>query len=166
MTHTAKYGYTERVSFSMIPQVLELPDLIAVQKDSYEWFLKEGLKEVFDDYKLDSEKKSTLLNEVELNIKDLDTTYKKRLKDYIDSTKMTSNRYKTNNEKIDPQNQTIDETIIAMHSEAKDHQPGIPHRQRTKVRKRKAWLSAGGYSRASAPLCAFQPERLECQKAF
>ncbi|WP_425539747.1 DNA-directed RNA polymerase subunit beta [Microaceticoccus formicicus] len=49
MTHTAKYGYTERVSFSRIPQVLELPDLIAVQKDSYEWFLKEGLKEVFDD---------------------------------------------------------------------------------------------------------------------
>ena len=49
MTHTEKYGYTERVSFSRIPQVLELPDLIAVQKDSYEWFLKEGLKEVFDD---------------------------------------------------------------------------------------------------------------------
>lgn len=49
MTHTVKYGYTERVSFSRIPQVLELPDLIAVQKDSYNWFLKEGLKEVFDD---------------------------------------------------------------------------------------------------------------------
>ncbi|MDO5689958.1 MAG: DNA-directed RNA polymerase subunit beta [Tissierellia bacterium] len=49
MTHTVKYGYTERVSFSRIPQVLELPDLIAVQRDSYDWFLEEGLKEVFED---------------------------------------------------------------------------------------------------------------------
>ncbi|MDO5718220.1 MAG: DNA-directed RNA polymerase subunit beta [Tissierellia bacterium] len=49
MTHTVKYGYTERVSFSRIPQVLELPDLIAVQKNSYKWFLEEGLREVFND---------------------------------------------------------------------------------------------------------------------
>lgn len=37
------------MSYSRIEEVLELPDLIEVQKNSYEWFIKEGLKEVFDD---------------------------------------------------------------------------------------------------------------------
>jgi len=37
------------MSYSKIDEVLELPDLIEVQKKSYEWFLNEGLKEVFDD---------------------------------------------------------------------------------------------------------------------
>lgn len=49
MTHTEKYGYTERVSFSRIPVVEDLPDLIKVQKESYNWFINEGLTEVFDD---------------------------------------------------------------------------------------------------------------------
>lgn len=49
MAHKELFGYTERVSFSRIPQVLELPDLIAVQKEGYKWFLEEGLKEVLED---------------------------------------------------------------------------------------------------------------------
>ena len=39
----------ERYSFASLPETLELPDLIAVQRESFEWFLKEGLKEAFDD---------------------------------------------------------------------------------------------------------------------
>jgi len=38
-----------RMSYSRQKEVLEMPNLIEVQKDSYQWFLKEGLKEVFDD---------------------------------------------------------------------------------------------------------------------
>ena len=38
-----------RMSYSRQKEVLEMPNLIEVQKNSYEWFLKEGLKEVFDD---------------------------------------------------------------------------------------------------------------------
>jgi len=40
---------TTRHSYSRIAEVLEMPNLIEVQKNSYQWFLKEGLKEVFDD---------------------------------------------------------------------------------------------------------------------
>ena len=42
-------GETVRMSFSRIDEVLEMPNLIEVQKDSYQWFLDEGLKEVFKD---------------------------------------------------------------------------------------------------------------------
>ncbi|MCD7750203.1 MAG: DNA-directed RNA polymerase subunit beta [Lachnospiraceae bacterium] len=42
-------GKNMRMSYSRQKEVLEMPDLIEVQKDSYNWFLKEGLKEVFDD---------------------------------------------------------------------------------------------------------------------
>ena len=42
-------GKNTRMSFSRINEVLEMPDLIEVQKNSYEWFIKEGLKEVFKD---------------------------------------------------------------------------------------------------------------------
>ena len=38
-----------RMSYSRRKDVLEMPNLIEVQKDSYQWFLDEGLKEVFDD---------------------------------------------------------------------------------------------------------------------
>lgn len=38
-----------RMSYQRQKEVLEMPNLIEVQKDSYQWFLKEGLKEVFDD---------------------------------------------------------------------------------------------------------------------
>jgi len=40
---------TTRHSFSRIPEALGMPDLIEVQKNSYQWFLKEGLNEVFND---------------------------------------------------------------------------------------------------------------------
>ena len=42
-------GKNVRMSFSHINEVLEMPNLIEVQKKSYEWFLQEGLKEVFKD---------------------------------------------------------------------------------------------------------------------
>ena len=42
-------GKAMRMSFSRQKEVLEMPNLIEVQKDSYQWFLNEGLKEVFDD---------------------------------------------------------------------------------------------------------------------
>ena len=42
-------GKNTRMSFSHINEVLDMPNLIEIQKNSYDWFLKEGLKEVFDD---------------------------------------------------------------------------------------------------------------------
>ena len=44
-----KTGKSFRMSYSRQKEVLEMPNLIEVQKDSYQWFLDEGLKEVFDD---------------------------------------------------------------------------------------------------------------------
>ncbi len=42
-------GKSMRMSYSRQKEVLQMPNLIEVQKDSYQWFLDEGLKEVFDD---------------------------------------------------------------------------------------------------------------------
>ena len=42
-------GKNTRMSFSRIDEVLDMPNLIEVQKNSYKWFLDEGLKEVFQD---------------------------------------------------------------------------------------------------------------------
>lgn len=42
-------GRNERMSFGKIDEVIEMPNLIEVQKKSYQWFLEEGLKEVFND---------------------------------------------------------------------------------------------------------------------
>lgn len=42
-------GKSMRMSYQRQKEVLEMPNLIEVQKDSYDWFLKEGMKEVFDD---------------------------------------------------------------------------------------------------------------------
>lgn len=44
-----KLGNNTRMSFSRINEVLDMPNLIEVQKNSYNWFLEEGLKEVFRD---------------------------------------------------------------------------------------------------------------------
>ena len=44
-----KSGKGMRMSFARHREVLEMPNFIAVQKDSYQWFLDEGLKEAFDD---------------------------------------------------------------------------------------------------------------------
>lgn len=49
MVHPVKYGKRVRMSYSRIEEILELPDLIEVQKESYKWFIEEGLKEVFED---------------------------------------------------------------------------------------------------------------------
>ncbi|MGX7196377.1 DNA-directed RNA polymerase subunit beta [Enterococcus olivae] len=48
--HVVKYGkHRERRSFARISEVLELPNLIEIQTDSYQWFLDEGLREMFED---------------------------------------------------------------------------------------------------------------------
>ncbi len=44
-----QYGKNTRMTFAKINEISEMPNLIEVQKDSYDWFLKEGLKEVFND---------------------------------------------------------------------------------------------------------------------
>ena len=44
-----KSGRSSRMTYSRQKEVLQMPNLIEVQKDSYQWFLDEGLKEVFDD---------------------------------------------------------------------------------------------------------------------
>ncbi|MBG9981263.1 DNA-directed RNA polymerase subunit beta [Facklamia sp. DSM 111018] len=48
--HVVKYGKkAERRSYARIDEVLELPNLIEIQTDSYQWFLDEGLKTMFED---------------------------------------------------------------------------------------------------------------------
>ena len=47
--HPVRTGKSVRMSYSRQKEVLKMPNLIEVQKDSYQWFLKEGLKEVFAD---------------------------------------------------------------------------------------------------------------------
>ncbi len=49
MVHPVKLGRTTRMSYSKIEEVLEMPNLIEVQKNSYQWFLDEGLREVLRD---------------------------------------------------------------------------------------------------------------------
>ncbi|MGI5852141.1 MAG: DNA-directed RNA polymerase subunit beta, partial [Caldicoprobacterales bacterium] len=49
MVHPVKMGKKTRMSYSRIDEVLEMPNLIEVQKRSFQWFLEEGLKEVFND---------------------------------------------------------------------------------------------------------------------
>ena len=44
-----KSGRSSRMTYSRQKEVLQMPTLIEVKKDSYQWFLDEGLKEVFDD---------------------------------------------------------------------------------------------------------------------
>ena len=43
------YGDAMRMSYARVKEVLDMPDLLALQTDSYKWFLEEGLYEVFDD---------------------------------------------------------------------------------------------------------------------
>ena len=48
--HLVQYGqHRQRRSFARIQEVLELPNLIEIQTASYDWFLKEGLREMFRD---------------------------------------------------------------------------------------------------------------------
>ncbi len=86
-------GKNVRMSFSRIDEVLDMPNLIEVQKNSYKWFLDEGLKEVFKDvsgitdytgnlvldfvdYKLDVDKPNYSVEEC----KERDATYAAPLK--------------------------------------------------------------------------------------
>ncbi len=92
MVHPIKLGKNERMSYSKIDEVLEMPNLIEVQKNSYRWFIDKGLKEVledvspicdfsgnlvleFDDYYLDDNPKYSIAE-----CKSRDTTYSKPLK--------------------------------------------------------------------------------------
>jgi len=49
MFYPVKVGKRERWSYAKIQEVLEMPNLIEIQQNSYEWFLKEGLREMFHD---------------------------------------------------------------------------------------------------------------------
>ena len=49
MVHEVEVGKNVRLSYSKIKEVLDMPNLIEVQKDSYKCFLEEGLKEIFHD---------------------------------------------------------------------------------------------------------------------
>ncbi len=50
MSTNVATGLRERRSFARITEVLDLPNLIEVQRSSFEWFLEQGLKEIFDDF--------------------------------------------------------------------------------------------------------------------
>ena len=88
-----KSGKSVRMSFSKQKEVLEMPNLIEIQKDSYRWFLDDGLKEVFRDIfpiedfaghlSLDFVDFTLCKNEVKYSIeecKDRDATYAAPLK--------------------------------------------------------------------------------------
>jgi DNA-directed RNA polymerase subunit beta len=49
MVHPVQVGKRTRMSFAKVKEVTDMPNLIEVQLDSYNWFLKEGLHEVFED---------------------------------------------------------------------------------------------------------------------
>ncbi len=49
MPHEITLGKNKRMSFSKIKEPIEMPNLIEIQKNSYDWFFEEGLKEVFED---------------------------------------------------------------------------------------------------------------------
>ena len=46
----SKYGKTERRKFGKINEVIDIPDLVEIQKDSYRAFIEEGIAEVFEDF--------------------------------------------------------------------------------------------------------------------
>lgn len=93
MVHPVQVGKRTRMSFSKQHEIGKMPNLIEIQLDSYEWFLKEGLQEIFDDinpiqdytgnlvlefvgYKLDMENIKYSVEEC----KERDTTYAAPLK--------------------------------------------------------------------------------------
>jgi DNA-directed RNA polymerase subunit beta len=48
-SHIVQAGLRQRRTFAKIPEVLDVPNLIALQRDSFKWFLEEGLHETFQD---------------------------------------------------------------------------------------------------------------------
>ena len=90
--HTEMYGNVERQSFSRIPNAVEMPNLLDIQKKSFEWLINEGIQDVLDDispiedyagnfylefvdYKFDDEVKYDVQE-----AKDQDVNYSKSLK--------------------------------------------------------------------------------------
>ncbi|MBE3101330.1 MAG: DNA-directed RNA polymerase subunit beta [Firmicutes bacterium] len=63
MLHPVQLGKRTRMSFSKIDEVLDMPNLIEVQKNSYKWFLEKGLQEVFNDISPISDYKENLVLE-------------------------------------------------------------------------------------------------------
>ncbi|MBQ7858415.1 MAG: DNA-directed RNA polymerase subunit beta, partial [Oscillospiraceae bacterium] len=49
MVRDVQYGKTTRKSYAKYEEILEIPNMLKIQKDSYQWFLDEGLREVFKD---------------------------------------------------------------------------------------------------------------------
>ena len=49
MVKDVMYGKTMRKSYAKYEEILEIPNMLKIQKDSYQWFLDEGLREVFHD---------------------------------------------------------------------------------------------------------------------
>ena len=49
MVKDQKFGKTMRKSYAKYQEILEMPNMLKIQKDSYQWFLDEGLREVFKD---------------------------------------------------------------------------------------------------------------------
>ena len=81
-----KLGKNTRMSFEKINEVLDMPNLIEVQKNSYQWFLDEGLREVFRDIKITDHNENLELTFVDYSLdektkytitecKERDTTY-------------------------------------------------------------------------------------------
>ena len=103
-----KLGKNERMSFSKINEAISMPNLIEIQKDSYQWFLDEGLKEVFEDmssitdytgnlvldfkgYRLDDKPKYTIAE-----CKERDATYAAPLRVTAQLTNMETGEIKEN----------------------------------------------------------------------
>ena len=84
--HKEYFGKTERVSFSKFPQVLDLPNLLKVQKDSYEWFLNEGLGEILEDISPIEDYNGNLILEFVGYEFDEDTKYSIQEAKYKDTT--------------------------------------------------------------------------------
>ena len=49
MVKDEMFGKTKRKSYAKYKEILEMPNMLRIQKDSYQWFLDEGLHEVFRD---------------------------------------------------------------------------------------------------------------------
>jgi len=106
MVHPISVGKNQRMSYSSIDEVMDMPNLIEVQKNSYNWFLEEGLREVFNDinpitdytgnlvlefvdYSLDSKPKYSVEE-----CKERDVTYSAPLKVKIRLANKTTNEVK------------------------------------------------------------------------
>ena len=50
MVKPVQFGKNTRMSFSKINEVIDMPNLIEIQKDSYKWFKEQGLSEVLKDF--------------------------------------------------------------------------------------------------------------------